>query len=130
MRRTCWLVTAIALMWVAACTEDEASGEPDGTYTTRGILARLPSNNPGTEIHIKHEAIDDFEGREGKVVGMNSMTMAFEPADGLELDGLSKGDKVKFTFEVRWDARPMMRMTEIESLQGDPKLEFREAEVD
>lgn len=119
----CLFVLTLSTL-LAGCEDESAPSPPDGTYTVRGAVQRMPSDGPGTEIHIKHEAIPEFKGRDGKVKGMKPMSMPFEPGPDLKLDGLSQGDKIKFTFEVRWDARPMLRVTEIDELPRDTKLDL------
>ncbi|MFW5921641.1 MAG: copper-binding protein [Polyangiales bacterium] len=116
------------LLATTGCDEEADLGEPDHTYTTRGSIEKMPSDVPGEEIHIKHEAIDDFVNREGEVEGMNAMTMPFSPAEDVDTSKLSAGDKIRFDFEVRWDARPMLRIVSVDELPADTELEFRKAQ--
>jgi Cu/Ag efflux protein CusF len=102
----------------AACGADAAPpGPADQTLTASGTVETLPhEGSDRREIAIAHDAIPDFRDREGAVVGMDAMTMQFELADGISLAGVSPGDRVRFTFEVRWDARPMLYVTALRAL--------------
>jgi Cu/Ag efflux protein CusF len=96
---------------------------PDQSYTTRGRVEGLPDAQDAN-IRIMHERIPDFVSREGNVIGMNAMPMPFEPAKGLSLEGIEIGDKVEFTFEVRWKTRPFSRLVAITELPPDTELDF------
>ncbi|MEM6459154.1 MAG: copper-binding protein [Planctomycetota bacterium] len=125
---------AVALLGVAltlaACgeTETQAPGvEPIvNTYVTRGVVAQLPdAADATTALMIRHEAIPEFVGRSGEVEPMDTMTMQFPPADGLDLTGLSVGDKVAATFVVTWGGPDQgFETTEIETLPDDTELDF------
>ena len=107
----------LALLLLAnACGDDgrAPSAPPDATYTAEGRVDRLPRAGADVrEVSIAHEAIPGFRDREGDPVGMEAMTMQFEVAPDVSLDGVSAGDRVRFTFEVRWDTRPMLYVTEL-----------------
>lgn len=102
-------------------------------YTVRGEIVQLPApNNPLAELQIHHEAIDGFKDKQDSVVGMNSMTMPFDPGEGVALDGLAKGDKIEFTFEAWWSGpglrTPHAMIREIRKLPADaPPIETRKA---
>lgn len=130
------VVAAFAVMAVAvlaACAGGGAGGPASGggevfRYETRGVVVRLPDPaDPLTDLVIRHEAIDDFRGIDGEVVGMNSMSMAFPVADGVDLAGVEPGAKVAFTLEVEWEDEPPYRVTRIEALPADTELDFRQA---
>lgn len=105
--------------------DQAAERQPDQTYTVRGEIRQLPSpENPASGLQIRHENIPDFVNRAGEVVGMKPMIMPFTPAEDLDLSALSVGDKVSFTFDVDWDAAPMMLVTNIEPLPADTELDF------
>ena len=101
---------------------------PVERYHVRGMIVELPDPDvPGSKLRIHHEAIDDFRGVDGEIWGMDSMTMPFDvTADGLT-DGLSKGDEVEFTLEVRWGRDASQTVTEIRPLPPGTTLEFRKA---
>jgi Cu/Ag efflux protein CusF len=97
------------------------------TYTVRGQIAQLPDPaKPSATLQIKHEAIDDFAGRDGSL-GMDSMTMPFPLAPGVSLEGLAVGDIVEFVFELDWSASPTYRVTRIAELPADTALVFTTA---
>jgi len=124
------VVAAVAL---GACAGGGAGGPPSGggdvfRYETRGVVVRLPDPvDPLTDLVIRHEAIDDFRGIDGEVVGMDSMSMAFPVAGGVDLAGVEPGAKVSFTLEVEWEGEPPYRVTRIAALPADTELEFRQA---
>lgn len=115
-----------ALALLAACGP---GGGEIHTYEVRGVVVSMP--DPGDELSnlaIRHEAIDDFRSIDGEVVGMDSMTMPFPVADGVDLAPFAPGDQVAFTFEVEWEGEPPYRVTRIEELPpGAPDLAFRKA---
>jgi Cu/Ag efflux protein CusF len=110
-----------------ACEEnknDEPLPPADATYTVRGMIRELPPQGTRDDVLIHHEAMEDFKDRDGDNVGMKAMVMPFTPARGLPLEELSKGDRVQFTFEVRWGGDPMMRLTHVEKLPEGTQLAF------
>jgi Cu/Ag efflux protein CusF len=99
---------------------------PDHTYRSRGIVEAVPSEG-GDSLKIRHAAIDNFVDRSGAVVGMDSMAMSFALGPETSATGIAVGDKVAFTFEVRWDSSPTLRLTAIETLPADAPIDFRAA---
>jgi hypothetical protein len=72
----------------------------------------LPGDGPPpTGLKIHHEHIPGFIGKTGEVFvnrdgtpGMRAMNMEFpNVSGGVPADTLAVGDKVEFTFLVRWD---------------------------
>lgn len=136
------LTVAAALASLAACdrtpspppaptpTGAPASerGEPDDTYTVRGVVESVPSpDRPTAEFFVRHEAIDGFKNPDGSR-GMNSMTMPFPLGKGVSLEGIAPGDKVEFVMAV-W-TRPGHRGYEIRKiakLPADTELRFGKA---
>jgi hypothetical protein len=55
---------------------------------------------------------------------MDSMTMPFPLAEGVELDGVEPGDKVGFTLEVEWEGDPPYRITTLEELGAETVLDL------
>lgn len=107
------------------------------TYHSRGIVQSIPeAGRPTTELHIQHEAINDFVDGTGAVVGMNAMRMPF-PALGkdVSLEGIVVGDKVSFSFTVTWSApdgnapRPTWIVNSIEKLPAETELTFSAKQV-
>ncbi|KAB2956719.1 MAG: copper-binding protein [Thermoanaerobaculia bacterium] len=114
------------LLVAAACkpappAQVAAAGDAD--YRVRGEIVRLPEA-PGGEIWIRHEAIPDFEDAEGKVVGMESMSMPFPVGAGVDLAGRAPGDRVSFTLAMRWNGRPANAITALELLPEGTALAF------
>jgi len=125
---------AVVLLAVACAggPAGEANGEPGSDtaahYEVRGQVTAVPTaGDPLSNLVIRHEAIDDFATRDGEVVGMSSMSMPFPLADGVSLDGIAPGDKVRFTLEVDWDGDPAYQITRIEPLPADTEIEYGKA---
>lgn len=123
------LLGATALL-ATACSGGGMADDGAGalqTYQVRGEVTRLAAEQGA--LYIRHEAIDDFVGIDGEVVGMSAMTMPFPLAEGVGVDGVAAGDKVRFTLEVEWSAEELpYRITRVERLPEDTELEFRKAE--
>ena len=79
-------------------TAEAAAEERVVSYTVRGQVASLPDNM--NDLMVKHEAIPEFRSPNG-TLGMNVMTMGFPLAEGVSSEGMSVGDKVATTVEVR-----------------------------
>lgn len=102
-------------------------------YTVRGIVDSMPnaggSMYTGGSMYIRHEAIPDYRRKGGR--GMEPMTMPFPLGDGVSLDGIEEGDKVRVTFRVIYGEGYSPReyyVTEIETLPGDTQLDFSSLE--
>lgn len=122
---------SLAAVFSTGCSEKPpqaaASAEVHtAMYEVRGVITSLPdANNPTTSLNIKHEAIPDFVDARGKTVGMDTMTMPFPPADGLDLAPFAVGDKVEVTFEVTWGpGQNGWQATIINPLPTDAELDF------
>ena len=115
---------------LAACgAPEEPPPPPADAYQTRGLVRQLPSpDRPGSELYVHHEAIPDFRDADGKVVGMEPMAMPFPVADPAMLDGLAAGDKIDFTFEMRWEGGKPLLVTRLEKLPPETVLDFESAE--
>jgi len=114
-------LVAFALAGTLACRERLAPA--DATYSARGEVVELPASRSGA-MTIHHESVPGFRDRQGKPSHMDSMAMPFAVADGVSLDGIAAGDKVAFTFEVRWKSEPALRVTKLEKLPADTALVF------
>lgn len=94
-------------------------------YTVRGEVVRLPSAGAEPrELSIRHEPVQDFKDKAGAVVGMGAMVMPFRVAAGLSLDGLEKGDKIRFRFVMDWE-RNSFQIESMEELPRETALDFR-----
>jgi Cu/Ag efflux protein CusF len=114
-------LAALALVAVIACRERLAPA--DATYSARGQVVEMPASRNG-EMTVHHESVPGFRDRKGNPSHMDSMAMPFAVADGVSLDGIADGDKVAFTFEVRWKTEPALRITRLEKLPADTALVF------
>ena len=94
-------------------------------YTVRGVVRQIrPAIDGRTQLSILHEAIPDFVGINGDVVGMKSMTMPFAVADQIDLDDFGPGSRVEFQLSVDWDRVEPGLITAIELLPDDVLLSF------
>ena len=122
-RRTLFLMAVLSL---AGCFGEEETGR---TYTVRGQVTQLPDpNNPGTGLHLNHEAIDDFVDREGEMVGMDPMTMPFPVDEKVSLEGIAPGDVVELELHVDWGAETEAEIVGIRELPPGTKLVYRAAQ--
>jgi Cu/Ag efflux protein CusF len=115
---------------VAACSGSVQQGAGTGEaspavqrYEVRGEVTRLPS--PAADaLFVRHEAIPEFVDMDGEAAAMESMTMPFPLADGVDLAGIEPGDKVRFTLEVEWEGDPPYRITRVEELPAATALDL------
>lgn len=97
----------------------------DATYTVRGRIEGLPTPDGKSYLHIHHEDIPEFKGRDGVVSGMQEMSMDFlGVASSVDLSQINVGDAVEFTFEVRWKGDPRSLVTSVKKLPPDTKLKL------
>lgn len=113
----------------AAATQAPA---PDTYADILGVVTTLPvAGQPGSELKIHHEHIPGFKTKDGVVNvsadgvrGMKSMTMPFPVGEGVSLEGIEVGDKVRFTFAVNWGGSPPWEVTRIEEVPADTEIDF------
>ena len=119
----------LSLLAAGGCT---SSGPPEGAppspssrrYPVRAEVVRLPEpGSPLRELVLRHEAIPDFVGQDGRVVGMEAMVMPLEVSRSLPLDGVRAGDKVEIVLEVDW-ARPSYRVVQLRPLPPSTVLDL------
>ena len=120
--------TLLPLLLLAGC---KAPAPPAAAgarvYVVRGEVVQAPSPvAAGTQVLVRHEAIDDFADATGMVVGMDAMVMPFEVATTLVPRGLSAGDKVAVRFSMDWK-EPRLRVEGIDRLPPGTVLTFRAA---
>ncbi|RLB51875.1 MAG: hypothetical protein DRJ42_16065 [Deltaproteobacteria bacterium] len=124
----CILTAAGALTALSGCEETSRAGSTptavtapaDATYTVRGRIADVI----GDDVSIQHEEIADFKNRDGETVGMMTMTMAFHRPEGVSMDGISVGDAVEFTFEMRWEGDHRLTVASLSKLPEGTELEL------
>ncbi|TVQ60919.1 MAG: hypothetical protein EA378_10100 [Phycisphaerales bacterium] len=92
-------------------------------YTVRGQVVQLPTS-PTTEFQVRHEAIPDFEDRNGETVGMNVMIMPFPLARGVSIESYEIGDKIEIEMGVNWTQTPAWAATRIRKLPDDTALDW------
>jgi hypothetical protein len=116
-----------------APTHNAATAPVVHTYTVRGVVVTVPTAaRPLDDLEIRHEHIPDYKKRDGEVYvnakgvrGMVSMTMGFPVAEGVSLEGIAPGDKVRFVFVTTWgESYPSYEVTEIEKLPPETELNF------
>ena len=126
MRRSSFPLARVLLglaLALAACRSESPAA---AVYRLRGEVARLPAGDNLLTLH--HEAIDDFRDRDGRVVGMDSMTMPFPLGKDVPLAGVAVGDRVEITLRVDWTADPGVAITTLTKLPAAaPPLVFRPA---
>lgn len=103
-------------------------------YALRGQVAAATARGSGPRlITLRHEPIDDFADRQGQVVGMDSMVMAFPVARGVppaqiaEIAAVAPGDTVAVRLCVDWQAAPEVAVTALRKLPAGTRLDFRPA---
>lgn len=113
----------------------------EDVYTgIRGVVTMLPiAGNHASELKIQHEHIPAFRNKDGEigvnmrgVPGMASMVMPFPIAQGLDISGLSIGDKVAFDFTVYWGgpaSGPKWEITSFEKLDPATELDFSNSTI-
>ena len=116
-------------MVVAALLLSCRGGAPAGggelrRYTVRGEIVQLPSaDRPGSDLMVRHEAIDDFVDGTGQIVGMDSMVMPFRVDPAVSLQGLAVGDPIALRFAMDWE-KPSLRVESVERLPPGTALRF------
>lgn len=122
------LLSGFLVCCLIACAGDPPPPPPE-VYTSRGMVRQLPAEGPArSDLYLHHEAIEDFKDEDGKVIGMEAMAMPFAVAESADLSGLKAGDRVRFTFEVYWQGGDPLRVTAIEGLGSDVRLDFEMSE--
>jgi Copper binding periplasmic protein CusF len=123
-------VLLVVLAPLAACKPRQTARQGGRTYTVRGQVIQLPDPaQPGSGLVLQHEAVDDFVGRDGTVVGMDPMAMPFPVAPGVSLAGIAPADVVEFDLNVDWKADPAVAITRVRKLPPGTKLVFRAAKL-
>ncbi|HEY3566364.1 MAG TPA: copper-binding protein [Thermoanaerobaculia bacterium] len=120
-----WSLTlgALAILLTLGCARKERGHN----YIVRGQVVALPSPANGNLLELHHEAVDGFVTRDGKVEGMDSMTMPFLVARNVPLRDIQPGDKIEVILHVDWQADRAVEITGLRKLAPDQKLDFRAA---
>ncbi|MCW5765617.1 MAG: hypothetical protein KIT68_06550 [Phycisphaeraceae bacterium] len=100
----------------------------DATYKVRGLVVSLPKRGDArSNFYVRHEAIDDFRNKDGKIIGMSAMEMEFPPEAGVSFDGIAVGDPVEIAFSVWWGETPAWLATKVTKLPAGTALVFEKA---
>jgi Cu/Ag efflux protein CusF len=121
------LVVICGLATVAGCGPRRTAelAPPDQVYEVRGVVYEvIPGDGRRSRVVIRHQAIPDFVGRDGELVGMESMSMPFDVDAGVSLAGIEEGDAVEIRFEVRWEGEPTLLITSLEELPAGTTIDF------
>jgi hypothetical protein len=118
MTRAC--AGAGLLLALAACSA-RGSGAAE-VYHVRGRVVAVSGSGADFRVVVAHEAIAGFKGRDGDVVEMPAMRMAFGVDPKLDARGLKPGSQWKLTFAVRWSQEPALLITAAEPLGADRAL--------
>lgn len=108
-------IGAAALL--AGCSE-QTSGDGDWNpreYKVRGVVAEFPTA-ADPSLTLTHEAVPEFVDRAGDSVGLDSMTLPFPLAAGVELPDLEVGDPVEVTLRVDWESERPFELTAVREL--------------
>ena len=107
----------------------EPEAPPPANYEVRGVVRQIREVAEGkTQLSILHEAIPDFVGIKGDVVGMKSMTMPFTVAESVDLTGIEPGARVRFELSVDWDRTDPALITSLGLLPPNTVLGFESSE--
>jgi Copper binding periplasmic protein CusF len=124
-----FLVALIGFQVGCAAPEEGTATKLDAkTYSVRGVVLQLPAG-PAQELQIRHEAIPDFVGMDGKVAPMAPMIMPFPTPEG-GLAGLAPGDKIRFELQVAWQAKQPLLLRHVTKLPADTILDFTKPPVE
>lgn len=116
----------VAFFWLACTSAEEPSGR---RYEVAGTVRGIETKEHAKRLTIEHGAIPDFEDIEGKVVGMDAMTMTMSVWRGFALpDGLEVGDEVRFQLDVDWQRTPSGLIVDLDVL--DPPESSAEGPIE
>lgn len=103
------------------------SDPPVRRYHARGVVTETALDGDELSVAVHHEAIANFEGRDGQRSAMDSMTMLFGVAHSVGRDVFRQGAKIAFDFDVRWNERPSLLIVKASPLPDDTQLVLRES---
>jgi len=94
-------------------------------YVVRAQVVEMPGAANGQTFTLHHEAVDDFVTHDGKVEGMDSMTMPFLVARTVPLAEIHPGDKIEVILHVDWQSDRAVEITGLRKLAPTQNLDFR-----
>ena len=115
-------LVCLAVLLAAGCRPERGHN-----YAVRAEVVEMPNAANGHTFVLHHEAVDDFVTREGRMEGMDSMTMPFLVAKTVPLSAMRAGDKVEVLLHVDWQADRAVEITGLRKLSPDMHLDFRAA---
>ena len=93
------------------------------TYQVRGVVVEILRD----ALMIHHQAIDDYIGPHGQIVGMDPMVMRFQLAPDLRTDDFYVRDVLDFSFKDRRPQGHGFVIVEAHRLPPGTVLDFRAA---
>jgi hypothetical protein len=116
-----------AILLITGCGEggspsSTATPEVSHTYQVRGVVVEILPD----ALMIHHQAIDNYIGPHGQVVGMDPMVMRFQLAPALHTDDFHLKDVLDFSFEDRPQGQGFV-IVEAHRLPPGTALDFRAA---
>jgi hypothetical protein len=116
-----------AMLLITGCGEggspsSTATPEVSHTYQVRGVVVEILPD----ALMIHHQAIDNYIGPHGQVVGMDPMVMRFQLAPALHTDDFHLKDVLDFSFEDRPQGQGFV-IVEAHRLPPGTALDFRAA---
>ena len=133
-----WALVACAPLFVhcqaGGCgkgsSQTEASA-PASTYRVRALVRAVEASKEKGKtgkhrytVSLQHEAIPEFKDRDGKKVGMKTMTMPFSLRAASASMLPKVGDKVVVRFEARWTVEEPLRIVGWQALPKDTSLKL------
>lgn len=121
------LLASSLLFGLSGCSGGGEAGRNAKVYTVRAEVEKLPEGEGTPMLGLRHEAIDDYTSRDGRVMGMDAMSMPFVVGEEASLEGVAVGDVIEFKLRVDWEAEEPIEITEIRELPPGTRLTFGEA---
>jgi Cu/Ag efflux protein CusF len=115
------------MLLITGCGQDDspspaATSEVSHTYQVRGVVVEVL---PGA-LMIHHQAIDDYIGPQGQIIGMDPMVMRFQLAPKHRTDDFHARDVLEFSFEDRPQGQGFV-IVEAHRVPPGTALDFRAA---
>ncbi len=135
----CAILLLTCAQLLAGCApEEQSSSIKTVEYTVRGKVISLPDPaSPASQLQLHHEPIPHFRATwPDGALGMRSMIMPFDIADGVTFDEVKVGDILDLTFAVDYDpqkqGRPtgLGRVVRYEELDAKTELIFTDPSTD
>jgi hypothetical protein len=122
-----WNFVLAALSCMAALLAGGCRPPRGHNYIVRAQVVEMPDVANGQTFVLHHEPVDDFVTRDGKVEGMDSMTMPFLVGRTVPLSQIHPGDKIEVILHVDWQSDRAVEITGLRKLAPGMNLDFRAA---